>query len=429
MTSILPKHILFLLFATLAINTLASDTLRVMHYNLLYYGANTTFCTSSNNNSTSKEYYLRTILAHDLPDIFTVNEISSSDIFHQRILTTVLSQITTISYSMANCPNLAGSNIVNMLYYNNQKLTLHNQEVLQSMVRDIDLYTLYYNSPELQQGDTVYLHCIVAHLKAGNTSSDQQQRSTMTLNALNYLHAYKQPGNYLFLGDLNLYNSSEPAFQNLLYYSITNYRFYDPINQVGSWSGNASYSNYHTQSTRTSSSGCHSTGGMDDRFDFILISNDIRLGYDKAKYIVGSYRAMGQDGQRLNKSLLDSPFNSAAPLAVLEALYYMSDHLPVLLSIEIDQEPAIGIKPIAAELDLSVTNPVEDILLIHTQGLSPLTHYHVEIISLQGAVLLQQSGIVDGNQISIPVRHFRRGFYLVNIRMLNSNKVLKVIKL
>lgn len=406
----------------------ARDTLRVMHYNLLYYGATTTFCTPSNNNPTEKEGYLRTILAHDRPDIFTVNEISSSSVFQQRILTSVLSQITSIPFARASSPNLAGSSIVNMLYYNARKLTMRSQEVLQSSVRDIDLYTLYYNSPDLLQGDTVFIHCIVAHLKAGSTSSDQQQRGTMALNALNYLRTYKQPGNYLFLGDLNLYSSTEPAFQNLLYYSYVNYRFYDPINQIGAWSGNTAFSNYHTQSTRTTSSGCHSTGGMDDRFDFILISNDIRLGYDKVKYIQGSYRTLGQDGNRLNKSLLDSPFNASAPFAVLEALYNMSDHLPVLLSLEIDQAAAIGIKPVSNNLNLQVINPVENEILIHTFDLAAGIKYQVQVVSLHGVVLMQAQGYITNNPISLAANQLKSGFYIVNVNIQNDSKAFKIIK-
>ncbi len=37
----------------------ASDTLTVMHYNLLYYGANTSFCTNENNNLDTKNIHLK----------------------------------------------------------------------------------------------------------------------------------------------------------------------------------------------------------------------------------------------------------------------------------------------------------------------------------------------------------------------------------
>lgn len=414
-------------FLLLVFTLQARDTIRVMQYNLLYYGVETGFCNSSNNNPQVKESYLRTLLAYTKPDIFTINEISKDETFQQRIIDSVFARITSKPYAKASTPNIAGSNIVNMIYYNERKFTLYRQEVAQSLLRDIDLYTLYYNSPDLADGDTVFIHCMVAHLKAGNTSSDAQQRATMTLNALNYLKSYKQPGNYLFMGDLNLYNSNEQAYQNLLFYHNVLFRFYDPVNQPGNWSDNPDFTNYHTQSTHTTGT-CFSTGGLDDRFDFILISKDIQMGYDRVKYIPGSYKTIGQDGLRLNKSLLDAPVNNSAPYPVIEALYYISDHLPVMLSLEIDQRPASV--PSQNLIHLSVNNPVTDYLIITDDKPSATDEtYFIGLYSLTFSEILSYSGPMLGNQLSIPVSLLPRGMYLLMVRRNEQFKMFKIIKI
>ncbi len=59
--------------------------------------------------------------------------------------------------------------------------------------------------------------------------------------------------------------------KKLINFSVEEYRFYDPINRVGDWHNNPSYADIHTQSTHTVYNNCASTGGMDDRFDFIMV--------------------------------------------------------------------------------------------------------------------------------------------------------------
>ncbi|MBZ0243756.1 MAG: hypothetical protein K8F24_11110, partial [Bacteroidales bacterium] len=68
---------IFLLFALVM---RADDTLTVMHYNLLYCGANTSFCTNENNNLDTKNVHLKLIMNAVRPDIFTVNEISALEV-------------------------------------------------------------------------------------------------------------------------------------------------------------------------------------------------------------------------------------------------------------------------------------------------------------------------------------------------------------
>jgi hypothetical protein len=137
--------------------------------------------------------------------------------------------------------------------------------------------------------------------------------------------------NCIIMGDFNFYRSSEAGFQTLTASSPNaTYQFQDPINRVGSWTGNATYADIHTQCPRTDNNGgCYSGGGLDDRFDFILMNRHLINDSAGIRFIPGSYKALGNDGQHFNSNINSSPVNTSAPAAVISALYLASDHLPV----------------------------------------------------------------------------------------------------
>ena len=186
-----------------------------------------------------------------------------------------------------------------------------------------------YNSSETR--DVYYFTCFVAHLKSGQGSAEQAARAEATANLMSYIEA-TGIGNYLFMGDFNLYTPTEDAFQNIINPANSDFKFYDPVNQIGEWSQNPNYSDYHTQSTHSSGS-CHSGGGMDDRFDFIMISESVKTGTDDVQYVQGSYETVGQDGNHFDQSINEGS-NNSEPAEVIDALYHMSDHLPVCLQLE-----------------------------------------------------------------------------------------------
>ncbi len=134
------KKILFLTLLSIFTKLHAADTLRVMQYNILAYGNYTTYCTSSNNNINMKNAALRTITQYVKPDIFTVNEISQWQPFHQQILDSVLNINGVTKYKKVPYSNNAGSDIINMCYYNSEKMVYHSMIVPQSYIRDINIY-------------------------------------------------------------------------------------------------------------------------------------------------------------------------------------------------------------------------------------------------------------------------------------------------
>ena len=115
-------------------------------------------------------------------------------------------------------------------------------------------------------------------------------------------------------------------YQTLL--SAGNGQAFDPINTPGYWHNNPAYASVHTQSPHDGSDGLV-TGGMDDRFDFQLVSGEL-MDNEGVSYIPGSYHAFGNNGTSYNQAV--NYFANTYPVsdAVLDALAHASDHLPVV---------------------------------------------------------------------------------------------------
>src|SRR5690606_2477584 len=170
------------------------------------------------------------------------------------------------------------------------------QNEIATSVRDINEFVLYYKDPGLTAGsDTIYLYLYCAHLKAGTSSSDEQERATESQILRNYLNARTNPENTIVGGDLNIYGSYEAAYGYLTASTAANLT--DPIG-AGTYHNNTSYAYIHTQCSRLTSIDGGSTGGMDDRFDYILYSQEVNSGANGLRYIPGSQKAIGQDGLR-----------------------------------------------------------------------------------------------------------------------------------
>lgn len=331
------RIILSIILSLTVVAASAQDTLTVMHYNVLNYGINTSYCTPTNNDISQKEGALRTIFAHTQPDILTLNEMNPNAVYHLRFMDSTLHRLYPDVYNFKAGTNFSGDIHANGIMYRKDKLALEKHVSLQTNTRDFDIFTLYYKDPILGPGfDTIFFHIAVCHLKAGSDGSDKTERNNMALILMAYLDTANLQGALFFAGDMNMKNSYEAAWSTLTNYSNPAIRFQDPISSPGSWNNNSSFAGIHTQSTQTNTSGCASGGGMDDRFDIILANSSAMTGAHRVKYIQGSYKAFGNDGQHFN-SYISSGTNTAVPQAVADALHLASDHLPLLMNIEIDQ--------------------------------------------------------------------------------------------
>jgi len=421
----------FFLFALLFAGNymLAQDTLRVMHYNLLYYGVVTSWCTNINNNVDDKNMHLRTILDEVQPDIFTVNEISANEIVQNQLMQNTLNVDGKDYYQKAGVRNQAGSSIVNMLYYDSRKLKLKQQYTAQQYVRDIDVYELYYNSVDLALGDTAFVVCVVAHLKAGSDEDDAATRQVQVTSVMQFLEQHYTSENILFMGDFNVYSGAEAAYQTITNYANIDMRFLDPISQNGSWHNNSAFAGIHTQSTNTSSNGCASSGGMDDRFDFILISDEVRFGTNDVRYVTDSYQAFEKDDNRFNGSIVN-PANTAVSEEIASALHQMSDHLPVVLDLRVDKVLDLNenwAKPFLAKIS---PNPAHNRLLLDFY-LSRPAGMQVNIFNMQGKLKSSQKfdAIAGKNHFETNLEQLSAGIYLLQLADGKGNvEVLRLVK-
>lgn len=319
------KQLFYLIALLIVQNTIAQDTIRVMYYNILNYPED----------SPERVAYLRTIMQYAKPDVLVVNELLSNE-GATLILEQGLNVWGETKFQKATFIN--GPDTDNMLYYNADKLGLIAQVQIPTGLRDISGYKLYYKAPSLTAiSDTILLNFYSLHLKAGSGFFAQRKAEVQALKF--HLNAQGTIENVFAGGDFNFYSGNESGCIALRELGAVD--LFDPIDQIGNWNNNSAYANIHTQSTRTFEVGGGSGGGMDDRFDLIFTSLDVLNNENGLRMINNSYQALGQDGSRFNQRI-DIPYNATVPDSVVDALYFMSDHLPVMLDVLTDYTSTIS---------------------------------------------------------------------------------------
>jgi hypothetical protein len=332
--------LLLCLAANAGAQQLENHNIKVMHYNTLNYGLRSdSFCTGLRTDL--KHGYLRTVLDYIDPDILGLVKMVASPTFTKdSIISNVLDSICLGCYQAANYTNHSGFFKANLLYYKKSKFVYVGTQTLyagDTSISDINLHQLYYNDSIANAlGDTIYINIIQCHLISGDSTGAQRGAEIQhTMDSLALLGNSKQ--HYLFLGDFNSRSSSESCIQNLINPTDTNWRFYDPTNQLGDWNNSpALYAKWLTISTRAKQlDDCGSSGGLDQIYDHIFFNEVTKKGTAKVHYIDSSYIVIGQDGLHVNKGLTDKPKNTSAPNSVIQSLYYMSNHLPVMLKLQV----------------------------------------------------------------------------------------------
>lgn len=409
-------------------NTFAQDTLKMMQYNLMYYTSTSgvSDCNAVTNNLDVKDGYIETIFHYVMPDVFCVCEMGSNSTYADRLLNNAINTQGINYYRRGPLTSYSGGYIANMLYYNSRKLSFYKHTYITTSYRDINGYTLYYNANNLAQGDTVFITFWIMHLKAGSSEDNQAARLMQTQKLMNKLASLGIPGNHVVSGDFNVYGSSEPAYQEMVNYSNSLYRLYDPINRPGNWNNNSQFADLHTQSTHSSNydNGCFSSGGLDDRFDIILVSPYVYYGSNRVRVLPEKYHALGQDGNRFNGTVI-SPQNNSVPQNVAQALYNQSDHLPVIAEFYIDAQ--VGVSPYHADYQLRVVNPVRGQLEVLMQTEEPDV-YRFEIFSIDGKRVGAFEEVLTAGAHTL--RHefpYSKGFYILKIT--NSKGQHQVVKL
>lgn len=408
------RFLLFLIFLIVVAQPLKAqrDTLTVMQYNLLQYGnynSGYADCYETNNNTQHKDECIRTILNYVQPDIFTVCEFGRP----QQLQTDFLKHNLNINganyWKTDNIINYNNSDLINHIFYDSRKMELKRHVALHTEPRDTDVYELYLKTSSLIAGDTIKLVCIVTHPKAG-IDNEAARRATMQVT-MDYVNQQYPNDNVLIMGDFNMYRASESGYRLLTQtYSNPDVRFVDPlanIGGVGEWNGNGQFAPYHTQSTRRWSNECFSSGGLDDRFDFILMSDEIYMGFNKVKYVNNSYHAVGNDGHHFNQSINQNG-NSAVPTIIADALFDSSDHLPVTMKMAVYAQ--LDVEEYAAAGFRIYPNPTNGAITLETQQ-ATVSQPECRIMNVLGQTLITVS--IYGESQQIDVSELPKGLYFI----------------
>ena len=274
----------FLLSSALSISYSQNEYV-IASYNILNYPGNS---------SAIRNPYFRTVIENIQPDVLVVQEMLSQAGVNE-FLNNVMNVAST---GFASGTFLDGPDTDNAIFYKSSSFTFLANNPIQTDLRNISEFVLRENST----GDTLRIYSL--HLKAGNAASEQQQRLSEVTTLRNVTDNLPQNSNFIVCGDFNIYGSNEACYQKLLNQTTPGY-FEDLYSLSGTWN-NSVYSQYHTQSPRIRQFGGGANGGMDDRFDMILFSQEV-LDSGNIYYLPNSFINYGNDGNHYNDSINKPP--------------------------------------------------------------------------------------------------------------------------
>ena len=337
--------------------------------------------------------------------------------------------------------NQSGSySLQQMVYYNTKKLILEETRVITADTRDINQYTFKINT---ENGNTnpITIEVFVTHLKASTGSSNRQRRLNSIQSFVSYTNNIADDSYVLFAGDLNFYTSNEEGYQHLIddrnpiviidpidrptpNFPDDGIDYYENYNSTYFWN-NSSFRDIHSQSTRTSNIGfiddSGSTGGLDDRFDFIMMSKNFNTS-TSLYYVNDSYKVIGNNGNCYNSFISNPNCFGGYSQTLRDALIEFSDHLPIVMEIETPENTLST--NLISEINFIGSNIIKDYLKIT----SPNDINNLKIYSITGQLVDVKLSKNTGNDtIIIDVKHISKGIYYLSHQKLK--KPLKFIKI
>ena len=392
-----------LLLALLGISQLSSAQLNidVLSYNVLNFP----------NGGADRIDTLKKVLSYYKPDLMLVQELKSEAGLQS--ITDALTEISPVTYVSGNWVSQQSNpssswKLQQNIIYNTEMFSLAEESVILTDYRDINYFKLYLNDVDLGMTmDTVYLHVYVTHLKSSQGAANELIRYEMSQIMRSEIEGLPANSYVLCGGDFNIYTSTEAAYQHLIDPTVNNF-LEDPINMPGNWH-DSGFPNKEilTQSTRLSSLSDGAGGGVDDRFDFVLHSEALGLGNTDLSYVDGTYDALGNNGTCYNQDLTNCTSVGNVPDSIISALYYCSDHLPVVFSLQSDVALSVS------ENYLSETsiypNPTSSKITISN---SSNDNIRAVLSDLKGKIISSTEFL---NEISLDLAELKMGVYLMSI--------------
>ena len=411
----------------------AQEVIKTMTYNLL------NFPTAPPSNRTE---ILRDILLAYEPDLLMINELETEAggdlILNESILPENPDFARSEFVAIQSDPD-TDNPLQNMVFYNTRKLILENEEIYKTTVRDISRFTFLLNTNE-QADNPIRLEVFVAHLKSSDGTANNQLRLAMIevfMDALENEYADDEthepiaPDSYvIFAGDMNFYTSSEPGYQKLRNDDASSLRTFEdvlnPNNELQSWTGNnTNWHSMHTQATRVNQYGGYgASSGLDDRFDFVFFSENL-FDNPELEYVENSYAAYGNNGNCHDKDINDSDCDGEYSLALRDNLWYMSDHLPVVM--ELQTEQTFLSTPTYSQEEL-ITFPYGNTpshtltILVNKSIASKVTFELYNVLGQRVRTILNK----NTTTYTIDVAHLKTGIYFVQTNIGKSYKFIKI---
>lgn len=271
------------------------------------------------------------------PDVFALQEQDSSSSTTQQIVNVLNSIYGAGTYARATLDGgTTGAGRPGMIY-NTKTVQLIDQTTASTTGSSgAARQTMRYQIRPLGYDSAADIYVYSSHYKSSDGSTEAARRNVEAQQVRANADALGAGKNIIYAGDFNIYRSSEPMWATLT--AAGNGQAFDPVNRVGSWHDSASFLDVHTQAPATS--GSLVTGGVDDRFDWQMITSALRDN-EGLSYIAGSYHAFGNTGtHQLNGAITTGSaavlaarlpgYTTAQATAVLNALTTASDHLPVV---------------------------------------------------------------------------------------------------
>ncbi|MDT8415827.1 MAG: T9SS type A sorting domain-containing protein [Flavobacteriaceae bacterium] len=397
------------------------NTIKTMVYNLLEFPSAP---------PANRELILKDIFTNYLPDLFMVNELQN-EAGANLILNQTLLPLAPHYARSTFAPNQSSSfqDLNQMVFYNTEKLLLEDEELFETTVRDINHFTFKLNTAD-QASNPIFLHVYVTHLKADDGTvfdDDQQDRLNMVNVFTDALNLIPADSFVLFAGDFNFKSSAEAAYQEILD-PTNNVILVDPVNRPGNWNNNSSFTDVHTQATRTSTVNFGNRGaggGLDDRFDFIMMSQNFTTHPDFF-YNTGSYKAFGNNGNCFNLNINDAACTGAFDQTLRESLFNMSDHLPVVAEFTLNA-PLLNLEafePIPL-LQFASGNVVSSELELLINLAQLPENASLSAYNLLGQKVFTQS-VGSQSRVNVPVSGLSAGVYLLKIS--GQSRTWKFIK-
>jgi hypothetical protein len=282
-----------------------------MTYNLLNY-------------SGGRDAAFRTVLAEAQPDVLLVEEILSQAAVNN-FRDAVLNVVNPGEWTAG--PFVNGSDTDNGMFYRTASVEFVSHFVIGTALRDIDEYTV---RPATHTSPAADVRLYVVHLKASQGSDNVAKRLAEVTLMRSRMETFPLGGHYAVMGDFNIYTATESPYQYMINPSnglagVVQ----DPIGREGNWHTNPTFADVHTQSPRTTQFGGGAPGGMDDRFDLILVGPAMQDG-EGFDALESTYTAVGQDGMHYDGAINVPPY-TVVDSTTASALHDASDHLPVFV--------------------------------------------------------------------------------------------------